>query len=170
MSNFALSKKKAQERIFVFQAVEYGYLKHEQLKECIDEQDITEPPIPLLTIAKQKGFLTPSQVNHLMSKRLDASVAKAFAEGLQKDKPSVPKLPPLDESEDKVAEVETIPLPKEEKEEYERQLAEQKRLLEREQKQKDFLKRKREELEKTLESFEHEKQTLLEKNKKKYAL
>ena len=78
MLAYALSKKRALERIFVFQAVEYGYLTQEQLKECITEHEQCDPPIPLLTICKQKGYLTPSQVNHLMSRRLDASAAKAL--------------------------------------------------------------------------------------------
>ena len=88
MSTNSLSKKKALERIFVDQAVEYGYLTCEQFKECIDEHEKCELPVPLLTICKQKGFVSPSQVNHLMSKRLDSSVAKAFGEGLsQKEEP-----------------------------------------------------------------------------------
>ncbi|NUM36158.1 MAG: protein kinase [Candidatus Brocadiae bacterium] len=165
MLAYALSKKRALERIFVFQAVEYGYLTQEQLRECIAEHEQCDPPIPLLTICKQKGYLTPSQVNHLMSRRLDASAAKAFGEELSQ----------REEKEDGkkgsavAASIESIPeqttqmtlIAREDKEEYERRLQEKERLLEREQKQRDFLRKKVEELEEKLRSFESHKKNAI---------
>ena len=163
--SYALSKKKALERIFVFQAVEYGYLTQEQLKDCIDEHDRREPPIPLLTICKQRKYLTPSQVNHLMSKRLDASVARAFGEGLtQREEPKKPSIPMLSDTSEEKAQVSVLAV--EEREEYERRLAEKDRLLEREQKQREFLKRKSEELEQKVRNYEQLKQKQLEKKQK----
>ena len=154
MSSPTLSKKKALERIFVFQAVEYGYLTQEQLIECIEEHDRSEPPVPLLTICKQKGYLTSSQVNHLMSKRLDSNVARAFAEEFtsRPDKTKKTDIRPLEP---------TAPIPRmmadDEKQEYERLLAEKDRLLEREQKQRQFLKRRLEEYEAKVKKHEQEK-------------
>lgn len=159
MSMYALSKKKALERIFVFQAVEYGYLTQEQLRECIAEHEQGETPIPLLTICKQKSYLTPSQVNHLMSKRLDASVAKAFGEELSQKEESK-KEPASISLTDAIPEQTTqfAAITKEDKEEYERRLAEKERLAEREQKQSAFLRRRLEEMEEKLGRFEEQKQ------------
>ncbi len=163
MLAYALSKKRALERIFVFQAVEYGYLTQEQLKECISEHEQCEPPIPLLTICKQKGYLTPSQVNHLMSRRLDASAAKAFGEELsqREDREEGKKGPSLVVPITEGMPEQTTQLPaiaREDKEEYERRLQEKERLLEREQKQRDFLRKRVEDLEEKLKQFDSHKQ------------
>lgn len=87
-----IDKQIALERIFVYQAVEYGYLSDEQLGECIKiQQDMPEPRKPLLTICKEKKYLTPAQANHLMSRRLDGDLCKAVSAGL--NNPPKPPLP-----------------------------------------------------------------------------
>lgn len=124
----AISKQKILERIFVFQAVELNYLTNEQLTLCIQEHQKQEIPIPLLTICKQKGFLKPSQVNHLMSKRMDKSFAKAFGEGL-----AAKRTPQSQEEAPQRTVVQPPPvsITTSEKEEYERLIAAKDRLLER---------------------------------------
>ncbi|WP_372366625.1 protein kinase [Candidatus Uabimicrobium sp. HlEnr_7] len=125
----AISKKKALERIFVYQAVELGYLTQDHLISCIDELENQEIPIPLLTICKQKGYLKPSQVNHLMSKRMDKSIAKAFGEGLAAKRAT---LQPQENAPQRTS-VQPPPvlITTSEKEEYERLIAAKDRLLER---------------------------------------
>jgi len=161
MSQQPVSKKKALERIFVFQAVELNFITTEQLVECIEQHDKVEPPVPLLTICKQMKYLTAAQVNHLMSKRLDASVAKALAEGLG----TVTKTDKT-KTADAIS-LYTAPLqqmmPRDEREEYDRLLQEKDKLLERGQKQREFLKRKFEESEVKLNNFETEKNEEFEK-------
>jgi len=165
MSNYELSTKKALERIFVYQAVEYGFLTQEQLKECIEEQErqsTDENQIDLLTICKQKKYLTASQCNHLMSKRLDASVARALGESLNQKEEKKPSI------ESQVQEIvqETTQqfkaIAREEREELERRMNEKERVLDRERKQAEFYRRKQEALEKKLESFEEDKQNALQ--------
>ena len=165
MSNYELSTKKALERIFVYQAVEYGFLTQEQLKECIEEQErqsTDENQIDLLTICKQKKYLTASQCNHLMSKRLDASVARALGESLnQKEE----KKPSVESQIQEIVQEKTQQfraIAREEREEMERRMNEKERVLDRERKQSEFYRRKQEALEKKLENFEEEKQLALQ--------
>lgn len=86
-----VDKKKALERIFVYQAVEYGYLSEEQLYECIKIQESMTDPKPLLTVCKEKKYLTPSQASHLMSRRLDRDLAKAVGDLTLPQAPPAPK-------------------------------------------------------------------------------
>ncbi len=184
----SINKSIILERIFVYQAVEYGYLTEEQFYECKMEQERKMEqspnlaPIPLLTISKQKKYLSPSQVNQLMSKRLDASAAKAFGEelsqqhqediGISTVTPKVVSKPPISLTEEITERVSTIAiptitsLPQKEREEFEKLLAQKDRQLQIEQKRSEFLTRRNEELERSTKNFDAEKQSLLSKKQK----
>jgi len=166
MSNYALSKKKALDRIFVFQAVEYGFLTQELLRECIQEQEqqsTEDNLVPLLTICKEKKYLTPSQVNHLMSKRLDASVARAFGESLSQKEEPKKQVEPMHHLEfPKETTQQFRAIAREEREVLEQKISEKDRILDRERKQVEFYRRKLESSEKKLNEFEELKQQELQ--------
>lgn len=166
MSNYALSKKKALDRIFVFQAVEYGFLTQELLRECIQEQEqqsTEDNLVPLLTICKEKKYLTPSQVNHLMSKRLDASVARAFGESLSQKEEPKKQVEPMHHLEfPKETTQQFRAIAREEREVLEQKISEKDRILDRERKQVEFYRRKLELSEKKLNEFEELKQQELQ--------
>lgn len=158
MSTYALSKKKALERIFVFQAVEYGYLTQDQLRECIEEHEKRDPPVPLLTICKEKKYLKPSQINYLMSRRLDSAVAKAFVE-YTRDQQTVTAPAPTAPAPSDTVVMEaplTIEAPTTVSEEEVRQI------LKTEQKKRESLERKIEELLHKIEHFEHDKKEIVD--------
>ncbi len=167
MESPALSKKRALERIFVFQAVENGQLTVEQLKECIDTQE-ERGGGNLLTICKEKGYLTSSQVKQLMSKRLDANAARAVVDILsprQEKSEQLIQVSDVDVSEDGTTQVPSM-MAAEEKQDYERLLAEKDKLLAREQKQREFLKRKLDDYVMKLTTHEEEKHILVEQKQR----
>jgi hypothetical protein len=144
----ALDRERALERIFVYQAVEFGYLTQDQLIECIAEQEGSSQAIALLTICKQKKYLTESQVRHLMSKR---GVFKFSS--LEPREERQPVAPPVFREIPEPILHPAVPL----EAKVERLLEEKDRQLEREQKQREFLKRQVGTLEQRVQNSEKEK-------------
>lgn len=145
----ALDRERALERIFVYQAVEFGYLTQDQLIECIAEQEESSLPIALLTICKQKKYLTESQVRHLMSKR---GVFKFSS--LEPREEKQPVAPPVFREIPEPPPQPSIPL----EAKVEHLLKEKDDQLDRERKQREFLKRQVGNLEQRIQNVEKEKQ------------